>query len=34
MSSSSNSITSWVEAHFKKVTLGGQTVYDLSQRTS
>jgi hypothetical protein len=33
-SSSSNSITSWVEAHFKKVTLGGQTVYDLSQRTS
>jgi hypothetical protein len=24
-------ILSWVEAHYKKVTIGGQTVYDLSQ---
>jgi 4-amino-4-deoxy-L-arabinose transferase-like glycosyltransferase len=27
-------ITSWVEAHFAKVTIGGQTVYDLASRTS
>jgi 4-amino-4-deoxy-L-arabinose transferase-like glycosyltransferase len=25
------SITSWVEAHFKSVKIGGQTVYDLTQ---
>jgi len=25
-------ITSWVEAHFAKVTIGGQTVYDLTER--
>ena len=30
----SSSIESWVAAHFKKVTVGGQTVYDLTQRTS
>ena len=26
-------ITSWVESHFTKVTIGGQTVYDLTSRT-
>ena len=26
-------ITTWVEAHFKALTVGGQTVYDLSHRT-
>ena len=31
MGSSSTAITSWVEAHFKSVKLGGQTVYDLTQ---
>ncbi len=30
-SSSISSITSWVEAHFKSVKIGGQTVYDLTQ---
>jgi len=30
----SSSVESWVAAHFKKVTAGGQTVYDLTQRTS
>jgi len=25
-------ITSWVEAHFKAVTVGGQTVYDLTSK--
>jgi 4-amino-4-deoxy-L-arabinose transferase-like glycosyltransferase len=30
--SNSNSITSWVESNFKAVTIGGQTVYDLTQR--
>jgi hypothetical protein len=30
----SSSIESWVAAHFKKVTVGGQTIYDLTQRTS
>jgi len=30
----SSSITSWVEAHFKKETVGGTTVYDLTQSTS
>jgi 4-amino-4-deoxy-L-arabinose transferase-like glycosyltransferase len=29
--SSTSSITGWVEAHFKSVKLGGQTVYDLTQ---
>jgi 4-amino-4-deoxy-L-arabinose transferase-like glycosyltransferase len=29
--SSTSSITSWVEAHFKAVKVGGQTVYDLTQ---
>ena len=24
-------ITKWVAAHYKKITIGGQTVYDLSQ---
>jgi hypothetical protein len=28
---SANSITSWVQAHFKPVQIGGQTVYDLTQ---
>jgi 4-amino-4-deoxy-L-arabinose transferase-like glycosyltransferase len=27
---SASSITSWVKAHYKSVTIGGQTVYDLS----
>jgi hypothetical protein len=30
----SSSIESWVAAHFKKMTVGGQTVYDLTQPTS
>jgi hypothetical protein len=34
MSTSSNAITTWVKAHFKKVTVGGQTMYDLTQRVS
>jgi 4-amino-4-deoxy-L-arabinose transferase-like glycosyltransferase len=29
--SSTSSITSWVEAHFRSVKIGGQTVYDLTQ---
>ncbi len=29
----SASILSWVESHFEKVTVGGQTVYDLTHRT-
>ena len=29
--SSTSSITSWVEAHFKAVKIGGQTVYELTQ---
>jgi hypothetical protein len=32
--SSTSAITTWVKAHFKAVTIGGQTVYDLTQRTS
>jgi hypothetical protein len=28
--SSTSSITSWVQAHFKSVTVGGQTLYDLT----
>ena len=30
----SNAILSWVEAHYKKETVGGTTVYDLTQPTS
>jgi 4-amino-4-deoxy-L-arabinose transferase-like glycosyltransferase len=30
----SSSITEWVAAHFKKLTVGGQTVYDLTQPLS
>jgi 4-amino-4-deoxy-L-arabinose transferase-like glycosyltransferase len=30
----SSAITSWVEAHFTKTTIGGQTVYDLTKATS
>jgi 4-amino-4-deoxy-L-arabinose transferase-like glycosyltransferase len=30
----SSSIASWVAAHFKKVTVGGETVYDLTQPLS
>jgi len=30
-SSSISSITSWVEAHFRSVKIGGETVYDLTQ---
>jgi 4-amino-4-deoxy-L-arabinose transferase-like glycosyltransferase len=29
-----SAITSWVKAHYKAVTVGGQTVYDLSQARS
>ncbi len=28
---STATITAWVEAHYKAVTIGGQTVYDLTQ---
>jgi 4-amino-4-deoxy-L-arabinose transferase-like glycosyltransferase len=31
---SSNAITTWVEAHYKSVTIGGQTLYDLTQPRS
>ncbi|HWD69548.1 MAG TPA: glycosyltransferase family 39 protein [Solirubrobacteraceae bacterium] len=31
---SSQAITTWVEAHYKAVTIGGQTVYDLTQPKS
>ncbi|MFJ9605738.1 ArnT family glycosyltransferase [Kitasatospora sp. NPDC101176] len=31
---SSSEITKWVEAHFKKVTVGTTTLYDLTQMTS
>ena len=30
---SASSITSWVKAHYKSVTIGGQTVYDLRRRS-
>ena len=33
-SSSSSAITTWVKAHFKSVSIGGQTVYDLTQARS
>jgi 4-amino-4-deoxy-L-arabinose transferase-like glycosyltransferase len=29
--SSTSAITAWVKAHYKSVTIGGQTVYDLTQ---
>ena len=32
--SSTASITSWVEAHFKSVKIGGETVYELTQPLS
>jgi hypothetical protein len=32
-SSSSSAISSWVKAHFKAATVGGETVYDLSTTT-
>ncbi|HWE14428.1 MAG TPA: glycosyltransferase family 39 protein [Solirubrobacteraceae bacterium] len=32
-STATNAITTWVEQHFKAVTIGGQTVYDLTQPT-
>jgi 4-amino-4-deoxy-L-arabinose transferase-like glycosyltransferase len=32
--SSTSSITSWVQAHFKSVKIGSQTVYDLTQARS
>jgi 4-amino-4-deoxy-L-arabinose transferase-like glycosyltransferase len=31
---STSAITSWVESHFTKVTIGGQALYDLSKATS
>jgi 4-amino-4-deoxy-L-arabinose transferase-like glycosyltransferase len=31
---STSAITTWVKAHFKSVTIGGQTVYDLTQPLS
>jgi 4-amino-4-deoxy-L-arabinose transferase-like glycosyltransferase len=34
MSTSNSAITTWVKAHFTKVTVGGQTMYDLTQRVS
>jgi 4-amino-4-deoxy-L-arabinose transferase-like glycosyltransferase len=33
-SSSSSAISSWVKAHFKAVTVGGQTLYDLTRAAS
>jgi hypothetical protein len=32
--STATQILKWVESHYKKVTIGGQTVYDLSQQVS
>jgi hypothetical protein len=29
--SSTSAITTWVKAHYRSETIGGQTVYDLSQ---
>jgi hypothetical protein len=31
---SSNAITTWVKAHYKAVTIGGQTLYDLTSPVS
>jgi hypothetical protein len=33
-SSSSSAITQWVEANYTATTIGGQTVYDLTQSTT
>jgi 4-amino-4-deoxy-L-arabinose transferase-like glycosyltransferase len=33
-SNAAQQITSWIEAHYKKVTIGGETFYDLTQPTS
>jgi 4-amino-4-deoxy-L-arabinose transferase-like glycosyltransferase len=33
-SNSSSQISSWVESHFKSATIGGEKVYDLTQRVS
>jgi hypothetical protein len=33
-SGTSAQITSWVEAHFKATTVGGVTIYDLTQAAS
>ena len=33
-SGSTSQITTWVKAHYKKVTIGGETAYDLTQPTS
>jgi len=30
---SDSAITEWVQAHFKKQTIGGQTVYNLTERS-
>jgi hypothetical protein len=30
----SSAIAAWVAAHFKKLTVGGETVYDLTQPIS
>ena len=32
--STSTAITSWVHAHFKSVSIGGQMLYDLTQRVA
>jgi len=32
-SGTDSAITAWVEAHFARTTIGGQTVYDLTART-
>jgi hypothetical protein len=29
--STTSAITTWVKAHYRGVTIGGQTVYDLTQ---
>jgi 4-amino-4-deoxy-L-arabinose transferase-like glycosyltransferase len=34
MGASTSQITTWVKAHFKQVTIGGQTAYDLTQPTT
>ena len=31
---STSQITTWVKAHYKKVTIGGETAYDLTQPLS
>jgi hypothetical protein len=32
--SSTSAITTWVKAHYKAQTVGGQTVYDLTKAVS